>query len=104
MSGRKGVCLGFTCIVTAKYFRQQTVHAVLAASYLRRRGSYREPTKADVWERCCKRRGFSLSSSRFSTFLSPRWSLGGRVLNALRDAAGGEGSDVVETEAALSDS
>lgn len=92
--------MGFTCIVTAKYFLQQTVHAVLVAFYLHRQGSYHELTKVDEWEWCCTRRGFSLSSARFSTFLCPRWSPGGRVL---KDAAGGEGLYVVKTEGEMSD-
>lgn len=34
-------------------------------------------TKVDLWEWCCTSRGFSLSSTRFSTFFCPRWSPGG---------------------------
>lgn len=47
-------------------------------------------TKVDLWEWCCTRRGFSLSSTRFSTFFFPHRSLGGHVLNLLKDARGGE--------------
>lgn len=43
-------------------------------------------TKVDMWEWCCTRKGFSLSSTRFSTFFCPCWSLGGHVQNLLKDA------------------
>lgn len=60
-------------------------------------------TKVDLWEWCCTRRGFSLSSMRFGTFFHPRWSLGGHVLNLLKDARGGEALYVVKPEGYLND-
>lgn len=59
--------------------------------------------KVDMWEWCSTRRGFSLSSVRFSTFFCPCWSLGGHVLNLQKDVRGGEGHYVVKTEEELSD-
>lgn len=60
-------------------------------------------TKVDLWEWCCTRGGFSLSSMRFGTFFHPRWSLGGHVLNLLKDARGGEALYVVKPEGYLND-
>ena len=60
-------------------------------------------TKVDLWEWCCTRRGFSLSSTRFSTFLFPRRSLGGHVLHLLKDARGGEALYVEKPEGYLND-
>lgn len=58
-------------------------------------------TEVDLWEWCCTRRGFSLSSMRFSTFFCPRRSLGGHVLHLLKDTRGGEALYVVKPDGYL---
>lgn len=57
-----------------------------------------------MWDWWSTRRGFSLSSARFSTFFCPCGRPGGTCPQfAERDVKGGEGRCVVKTEGELSD-
>lgn len=99
------------CIVSAKFEAQKLFPLVGGKSYLYPLLSECTAglfvnlllTKVDLWEWCCTRRGFSLSSTRFSTFLFPCRSPGRHVLNLLKDARGGEALYVLKPEGYLND-